>query len=257
MKAIIKSILVTVALGVAPITVQAAGSGFPLDHVNIDHSDKPSLQRGAKTFINYCMGCHSASYHRYSRMAADLGIPDDLVRKNLIFTSDENGEPTKVGSLMENTMRDDYAKTVFGTVPPNLALISRSRGADWLYTYMRTFYQQPERSGVGVNNLVFPDVGMPHVLWELQGWQEAVFETVTDADGVETQQFIEFKQVTPGKLSPEEYDTLVRDLVNFLDYLGDPIKSERHRIGFWVLLFLGVFWAVAILLKKEYWKDIH
>eukprot|EP00494_Astrolonche_serrata_P000338 UN00341 len=139
---------------------------------------------------------------------------------------------------MENTMDEDYAKSVFGVVPPNLSLISRSRGADWLYTYMRTFYRAPERSGVGVNNLVFPNVGMPHVLWELQGWREPVYETVEDADGNEAQQFVEFKQISEGKLTQEQYDETIYDLVNFLDYLGDPVKRERHRVGFWVLLFL-------------------
>ncbi len=247
-----------IALGLyaAPFAVQSAGSGFPLDHVTIDHSDKASLQRGAKTFVNYCMGCHSASYHRYSRLATDLGLTDKLVADNLIFTTDAKGEATKVGALMENNMGEDYAKRVFGAPPPNLALISRSRSADWLYTYMRTFYQQPERGGVGVNNLVFPDVAMPHVLWELQGWREAVFKTVTES-GQEKQQFVEFKQVSEGQLTADEYDSLVRDLVNFLDYLGDPIKSERHRIGAWVLGFLLIFFVFAYFLKREYWKDIH
>ena len=258
MKALIKTGLVALAVSFAPVAAFAAGgSSVPLDHVDIDHSDKSSLQRGAKTFVNYCMGCHSASYHRYGRMAADLGLPDELVKENLIFTTDKDGEPTKVGSLMANTMTDDYAKAAFGTVPPNLALIAKSRNADWLYTYMRSFYHQPERSGVGVNNTVFPDVGMPHVLWELQGWQEAVFESYTDDDGKEQKRFVEFKQVSPGKLSPEEYDTLIRDLVNFLDYLADPSKSERHLVGFWVMLFLSVFFVFALLLKKEYWRDIH
>ena len=256
MKMAIRYALAVLSLSLVAPAGFAAGSKFPLDSVDIDHSDKASLQRGAKTFVNYCMGCHSASYHRYSRMAADLGLPDDIVQQNLIFTTDDMGEPTKIGALMDSTMDDDYAKTMFGTVPPNLALISRSRNAEWLYTYMRTFYRDPSRSGVGVNNLVFPDVGMPHVLWELQGWQEPVFETVV-VDGRETQQFVEFELVSEGKLSPEEYDELIRDLVNFLDYLGDPIKSERHRIGFWVMLFLGVFFIFAWLLKREYWRDIH
>ncbi|MEM7468895.1 MAG: cytochrome c1 [Pseudomonadota bacterium] len=256
MKTILKSCSLALALALAPLHAMAAGSGFPLDSVSTDHSNLPSLQRGAKTFVNYCMGCHSAAYHRYSRMAADLGMSDEQVRENLIFTTDKNGEPTKVGSLMTNTMDADYARRVFGVVPPNLSLISRSRGADWLYTYMRTFYQEPGRTGIGANNLVFENVGMPHVLWELQGWQEPVYEVVTE-NGTEVKQFVEFKQVTEGTLSAEEYDMLIRDLVNFLDYLGDPIKRERHRIGFWVMLFLGLFFAFAYMLKREYWRDVH
>lgn len=176
MKSLIKITFMALGLCVVSFSVHSAGAKFPLDHVTVDHSDKASLQRGAKTFMNYCMGCHSASYQRYSRLVADLGLTDKLVRDNLIFTTDVKGEPTKIGSLMANNMDKEYAKKVFGTVPPNLALISRSRGANWLYTYMRTFYQQPERGGVGINNLVFPDVAMPDVLWELQGWREAVLK---------------------------------------------------------------------------------
>jgi len=157
---------------------------------------------------------------------------------------------------MFNNMNEQYGAQAFGTMPPNLALISRSRGVDWLYTYLRTFYKDSSRP-IGVNNLVFPDVGMPHVLWELQGERDAVFETVTDDDGNEHRQFVEFSQLSEGSLSPGEYDAFVRDLVNFLAYLGDPVKLERQRIGIWVMLFLFVFLGVAIALKKEYWKDIR
>ncbi len=257
MKSVIKLGAIAFGIFIAPFSAPSAGAEYPLDQVEIDHGDKASLQRGARTFVNYCMGCHSASYHRYSRLASDLGLTEQLVEDNLIFTTDAQGEATKVGSLMENAMADDYAKKVFGTVPPNLALISRSNGADMLYTYMRTFYHQPGRSGIGANNMVFPDVAMPHVLWELQGWREAVFTTFVDGDGNEQQVFVEFKQITDGQLSSDEYDALVRDLVNFLDYLGDPIKSERHIIGFWVMGFLFIFFVATLLLKKEYWKDIH
>jgi len=257
MKSFIKIGLITFGICFVSYSAHGAGEKFPLDHVDIDHSDKASLQRGAKTFVNYCMGCHSASYHRYSRLASDLGLTDKLVEDNLIFTTDAKGEPTKVGSLMENAMANGYAKKVFGTVPPNLALISRSNGADQLCCYMRAFYQQPERAGVGANNMVFPDVAMPHVLWELQGWREAVFKTIVDDEGNEKREFVEFKQITDGKLSSDEYDALVRYLVNFLDYLGDPIKSVRHRIGVWVMGFLAIFFVLTLLLKKEYWKDIH
>lgn len=251
-----KKLLAVAALALLPVVGFAAGGGFPLDDAGNDTSNKSSLQRGAQVFVNYCMGCHSANYQRYSRVAADLGVSEDLVRENLIFTTDKQGEPTKVGSLMENNMSKDYAKQVFGANPPNLALIARSRGTDWLYTYLRTFYQDESRP-VGVNNMVFPSVGMPHVLWELEGAKKAVFKVEKGEDGIEHRTFEGFEQVTEGKLSTKEYDNLVRDLVNFLEYLGDPIKEERHRIGMWVMLFLFVFLIFAILLKKEYWRDIR
>lgn len=251
-----KNFIVAVAVALLPATGFAAGAGFPLDDAKIDMGNQASLQRGARNFVNYCMGCHSADYHRYSHVVRDLGLSADLLQDNLIFTTDAEGEPTKVGSLMFNNMNEEYGARAFGAMPPNLALISRSRGVDWLYTYLRTFYKDSGRP-IGVNNLVFPDVGMPHVLWELQGERDAVFETVIDDAGNEQRQFVEFSQLSEGALSADEYDAFVRDLVNFLAYLGDPVKLERHRIGIWVMLFLFVFLGVAIALKKEYWKDIR
>ena len=242
---------------VMPMGALAAGIGFPLDRAPVDFENKASLQRGAQTFMNYCLGCHSADYHRYNRMAIDLDLTEDQVRENLIFTTDASGEPTKVGSLIENNMPDEYAKQVFGVVPPNLTLIAKSRGADWLYTYLRTFYLDSSRETVGVNNKVFPDVGMPHVLWELQGWQKPIYEKATDSHGEEHKQFVGFEQVTEGKLSPKEYDKLVGDLVNFLAYLSDPYNLQRERTGMWVLAFLVLLAIFAYILKKEYWRDVH
>jgi ubiquinol-cytochrome c reductase cytochrome c1 subunit len=229
-----------------------------LDHANIDLGNKASLQRGAKYFVNYCLSCHSAAYQRYNRMGADLGLTEQQVLDNLIFTTDEEGGPTKVGALMDVAMNEGYAKEVFGVVPPNLALTARSRGVDWLYTYLRTFYLDETRP-LGVNNLVFPGVGMPHVLWELQGWQKPVYEAHKNSAGEEEEVItgLEIKEDAQGSMNAEEYDSMVRDLVNFLAYLAEPGKSQRQQIGVWVILFLLVFLVVAFLLKKEYWKDIH
>lgn len=236
----------------ASLPAGAAGTGFALDSPRIDTGNEKSLQRGARTYVNYCMGCHSLGYQRYSRVAQDLGLSEEEVSENLIFTTDEAGEPTKVGSLMTNNMTKEYGSQAFGVAPPNLALTARSRGVDWLYTYLRTFYLDPERAGVGVNNLVFPGVGMPHVLWRQQGLQEPVYED----DGEDHQVFKEFRQITEGTMTPAEYDDMIADLVNFMAYSADPIKQTRHRIGTMVILFLLVLLVVAYLLKKEYWKDV-
>lgn len=252
----IRQLLVLGLMVLFPMSAFAAGSGFHLDSAPVDPENQVSLQRGAKVFVNYCLGCHSADYHRYNRLALDLGLTDDQVRDNLIFTTDKEGEPTKVGSLIYNSMPEDFAKKSFGVVPPNLSLIAKARGADWVYTYLRTFYLDPSRESVGVNNMVFPDVGMPHVLWELQGWQKPVYKKVTGDDGREHDQFSGFEQVTKGKLSSAEYDKLVGDLVNFLAYLSDPAKLERERIGKWVLAFLVLLTILAFFLKREYWRDV-
>ena len=228
----------------------SAGGGAELEHFSPVRTDK-SLQRGAKIFVNYCQGCHTADYQRYSRLAEDIGISDKDMSESMIFTTDANGEPTKVGSLMTSNMSTEYAKTAFGVVPPNLALVSRSRGVDWLYTYMKSFYLDESRP-LGANNTVYPNVGMPHVLADLQGWQKATFHE--DDDG--QQVFDGFQQVTAGKLSQAEYNATVSDLVSFLDYLGDPNREARHSLGIKVMLFLFLFLVLAVFLKKEYWKDI-
>lgn len=249
--------LALVAIAAAPLVLSsltpahAAGGGFPLESPQIDTSKKKVLQRGAKAYVNYCMGCHTADYHRYSRLAKDLGLDEDDVVKNLIFTTDKAGEPTKVGSLMSNNMSTDYGRQAFGVVPPNLALTARSRGEDWIYTYLKTFYRDDSRAGVGVNNLVYPGAAMPHVLWEQQGWQEPVYEGEGDA-----KHFVGFKQVTEGTMTPQEYDGLIIDITTFLSYMADPIKQTRHRIGILVMLFLLVLTVISYFLKKEYWKDV-
>ena len=229
--------------------------------VDIDLGDQPSLQRGARIFVNFCLSCHSASYMRYNRMASDLGIPEDLLKENLLFTTD------KPGDLMKAVMRKEDAADWFGTAAPDLTLVTRWRSPEWVYTYMRGFYRD-NKSPSGWNNIVFPNVAMPHVLYEWQGEQRAMYDMVPETvrvqrDGkpvettVETRHFARFELDRPGLQTPQEYDRAMRDLTNFLVYLGEPAKLVRYRIGIFALIFLAVFLFVAYLLKKEYWKDIH
>ncbi|HHJ14769.1 MAG TPA: cytochrome c1 [Gammaproteobacteria bacterium] len=245
-----KNKLIAILLSVAPMLALASGGEVHLDKAQIDPGNKESLQRGARTFVNYCLSCHSARYQRYNRMARDLGIPEDMVLENLMFTGE------KIGDTMDVALKPDTAKTYFGAAPPDLTLIARRRGVDWIYTYLRTFYLDDSRP-FGVNNLVFDKVGMPHVLWELQGWQKPVYETETDSEGHEHKKVVGLELAVPGKLSPAEYDRTVRDLVNFLAYMGEPIKLERQALGVKVLIFLFVLFIITYLLKKEYWKDVH
>ena len=244
-----KKIFPVLLLTLAPAWVMAAGGGVHLDKANIDPTNKQSLQRGARLFVNYCLSCHSAALMRYERIGKDLGIDEKLVSENLMFTGG------KVGDLMTVATADADSKEWFGTVPPDLTVIARARGVDWLYTYLRSFYRDDSKI-TGVNNLVFADVGMPHVMWELQGWQDPVITTIKDHDGNERKS-IALELAEPGLMTPVEFDRATRDLVNFLDYMGEPAKYERRHLGVKVLLFLFMFLALAILLKKEYWKDIH
>lgn len=221
-----------------------------LDEANIQLSDREAIKRGAKVFVTYCLNCHSASFMRYNRIGEDLGMTEKEVTTELITTGG------RIGDTMEVAMDVADAKRWFGVAAPDLSVISRARGVDWLYTYLRSFYRDEARPW-GVNNTVFKDVGMPHVLWELQGLQEPVWETVETGDGNSHQVMSGLTLVEPGKLSPAEYDATVRDLVTFLAYLGEPSKLQRQALGKWVLLFLFVFLVLVILLKKEYWKDVH
>jgi ubiquinol-cytochrome c reductase cytochrome c1 subunit len=245
-----KIIVALVFMALPGLTVASGGEGFHLEKAPIDLHNKASLQKGAKLFVNYCMGCHSLEHQRYNRMARDIGLTDDQVKDNLIFTG------AKVGDTMKNAMPKAEAKQWFGVVPPDLTLIARSRGVDYLYTYLLTFYQDATRP-FGVNNAAFPNAGMPHVLWELQGMQKPVYAVHKDAAGHETKVLKEFELVQPGSMSPPEFRQAMVDLVNFLAYVGEPIQLERQRIGIWVLLFLGLLCVVFYLLKKEYWKDVH
>jgi ubiquinol-cytochrome c reductase cytochrome c1 subunit len=241
--------LLVLAAALAPVAAFAAGGEVHLDKANIDVTNKASLQRGASNFVNYCLGCHSAKYVRYNRMAADLGLTEQQLIDNLMFTGERPHDTMRIG------IRPEDAKNWFGVVPPDLTLMARSRGADYLYTFLRSFYADPSKAS-GVNNLVLPGTAMPHVLWELQGVQEAVWAGEPNAQGDVRHEFKEFKLVTPGKLSPEEFDGFVRDTVNFLEYIAEPAQLQRRALGFPVIAFLVFFTLLAYALKKEYWKDV-
>ncbi len=222
----------------------AASEDVPLDDVYVNLSDTASLQRGARLFINYCLSCHSASYMRYRQMGEDLGIGEDLLKENLLFAGE------KPGDLMQATMPPKYAKQWFGVVPPALTLSARVRRPDWMYTYLRSFYLDPG-SPSGWNNTLFRNVAMPHVLYELQGSQRLA----SDGGGANGKPV--FELMRPGQMTPSEYDNAVRDLTNFLVYLGEPVKLQRNFIGVFVMLFLVILLVLSYALKKEYWKEIH
>lgn len=244
-----RKIIFALLFAALPGLAAASGGEVHLDRAPVDLHDTASLQRGAKLFVNYCLSCHSAAAERYNRMGRDLGLTDEQVEKNLMLASEKVGDPMTVA------MRKADAKEWFGAPPPDLSVIARARGADYLYTYLRTFYLDDTRP-FGVNNAAFPGASMPHVLWELQGLQEPVYETVTH--GEETTQVVKgYEVVVPGKMTPAEYDQAVLDLTNFLVYLGEPVQLERQRLGIWVLAFLVLFFFVSYALKKEYWKDVH
>lgn len=241
---------IVILFAMLPSLAMAAGATVHLDKANVDLSDQASLQNGAKLFMNYCFGCHSTQYQRYERVANDIGIPTDLMKDNLMFNPE-----SKIGDLMVNAMPPKQAANWFGAPPPDLTLVARVRGADWIYTYLRSFYVDPSRP-FGVNNIVFPSVGMPHVLEELQGIPTPVYETKV-VDGHEVQVVVGTESDGTGELSKGEYDRAVLDLVNFLVYSGDPVKLERHNLGWWVMAFLVLFTIVVVMLKKEYWRDVH
>ncbi|CAM5212779.1 cytochrome c [Alishewanella longhuensis] len=243
-----KKLLSAVAL-LASSLAMAAGPTIPLDKAPIDLRDKASLQNGAKLYQNYCLGCHQMQYQRYSRTFKDLGIPEDLGMEHLMFTGE------KVGDHITNSMPADYAENAFGVLPPDLTNVARVRGANWLYTYLRTFYVDESRP-FGVNNKVFPTVGMPHVLQELQGVPYRAHETRL-VDGQPTEVYVGIRTDGSGELSTEEYDRAVADLVNYLVYTGEPTKLESHALGTKVLIFIFIFFVLAYFLKKEYWKDVH
>jgi len=237
----------SVLLLLTPLVALAGGGGdVKLDKVSIDLSDQASLQRGARTFVNYCLSCHSAAYMRYNRMGRDLGLTDELVKDNLLFAAD------KVGDLMKAVMPVEDAKAAFNTVPPDLTVIARSRGADWFYTYMRSFYRD-EAVVSGWNNVIFPAVAMPHVLYTWQGEKRAIYED----DGYGGKKVAALETAKAGSMSDAEFDSAMRDLTNFMVYMGEPAKLVRYKIGVYVILFLLIFMIPAYAMKKEFWKDIH
>jgi ubiquinol-cytochrome c reductase cytochrome b subunit len=250
-------LILILALTALPLKAVGASAGVHLDDMQPDLHNQSSLQSGAATYMNYCMGCHSLQYSRYERVADDLGIPHDLMSANLVFDPDQ-----KLGALMGNSMDSAAAKRWFGAKPPDLTLVARARGTDWLYTYLRTFYADTGRPW-GVNNKVFADVGMPHALVELQGLAECVVAPVDAArdpltgKDVHEQPCGSLEITQPGELSPEEFDTAVYDLVNFLAYVGEPAALSRQRTGVYVLMFIALFFVFTWLLNREYWKDVH
>ena len=241
--------LFALSASVASTFAIAAGPAVPLMKANNDLTDKASLQRGAKLFMNYCLGCHQMQYQRYERTFRDIGIPTEIGQEQLIF------DGSKVGGHILNAMDSDDAAKWFGATPPDLTLVGRVRGTDWIYTYLKSFYKDDSRP-FGVNNTVFPLVGMPHVLQELQGLPTAITEqveehgkTVTKVVGTETD--------GSGEMSTDEYDQAARDITNFLAYVGEPSRLESEALGIKVIGFLFILFILAFLLKKEYWRDVH
>ena len=226
----------------------AAGPEIPLDKADVDLHDKASLQRGAQLFMNYCLGCHQMQYQRYQRTFNDIGIPEDLGVKHLQFTGD------KVGDRIVNGMPADEAGAWFGVAPPDLTLVARVRGADWLYTYFRAFYVDESRP-FGVNNAVFPNVGMPHVLQELQGVPEKTTEERM-IDGEMQEIYVGIKSDGSGIMSPDEYDQAMLDLTAFLVYTGEPMLLEQRRMCWFVFVFLLIFTIISYFLKREFWRDV-
>jgi ubiquinol-cytochrome c reductase cytochrome c1 subunit len=268
--------LAALVLGLTPLVAAAATAVDPMP-VKVDLGDKPALQRGAQLYVNFCLGCHSLDYVRYNRIAQDLRIPEDLVREHLAFTTDN------VVDNLGIAMRPEAAAEWFGIPPPDLSVISRARGADWLYTYLTTFYRDPSPTRpFAVNNLMFQDVGMPHAMWSLQGIQEyrqgerpdgvreihpvrvaaagdaiRLYQRAVTEDGRSHSIVDTLEVVRPGTMQPGEFRRAMRDLTAFLVYVGEPAQLVRYRMGIWVLAFLLLFTGLAWLLYKEYWKDVH
>lgn len=275
-----KRFVLALALGVASGNCAAAGAEMHLLEARVDLSDRPSLQHGAKIFVNYCLSCHSMEYMRYKRMGEDLGLSEQQVAYNMMFAAD------KVGSQMTVAMKRGDAQRWFGIAPPDLSVIARSRSADWLYSYLVTFYEDDNPSRpFGVNNVVLDGVGMPHVLWPLQGHQryvkaelegDIINESISSIEASGNDLLVHrsvklksgdaesVKHVTdrlqvsiPGSMRPGEYRAAMRDLVNFLVYAGEPAQLKRYTIGVWVLAFLAVLFVLSRMLYKEYWRDVH
>ncbi|NOR20090.1 MAG: cytochrome c1 [Xanthomonadales bacterium] len=227
--------------------VSASGAAG-VEHSGVNVSDTASLQRGAKWYVNYCQGCHALGYMRYNRMAEDLDLTEEMAMENLVFTD------AKFGDTMEISMAANQSINWFGTTPPDLSLVGRSRGPDWLYSYLLGFYQ--DESG-GWNNTLLPNAAMPHVLWQLQGIQTPVYRQETDESGFTHEVIDHFELTTPGTQSAEEYKETARDLATFLQYVGEPAILQRKGLGVWVIMFLALFTFIAYLLKVEYWRDVH
>jgi len=240
-----KKFIAFLSLTLLPLLAVASG-GVHLEAANIDLTNNNSIQRGAKMFVNYCMGCHSAKYVRYQQLKK-VGLSDSSILENLMFAD------AKLGDQMTIAMSPEDGAEWFGAPPPDLTLVARIRGADWVYSYLKSFYVDESRP-LGFNNRVFPNVGMPHVMWELQGEQKAVYK---EAQGDAAPEIDHLELVKPGTMTTQEYDAAARDLATFMVYIAEPVQLERQRLGVWVILFLLVFTVLAYFMKKEYWKDIH
>lgn len=249
MKKLILSVSTFLAAALAAPAVSAAGGGAVMDYT-ADYTNTASMQRGARNFMNYCSGCHSAEYVRYNTIARGLELSEDQVIENLMFNAEQ------IHETIERTMPAESAERWFGQPPPDMSLIARSKGTDYVYSFLKGFYVD-DASPTGVDNLYLAGTSMPHVLWELEGLKRAVFvEGEPNPEGVRPQVFEGYEQVTAGAMSAEEYDAFVRDTVNFLEYISEPVRSTRRVLGVWVLMFLGFFLIIAILLKKQIWKDV-
>ena len=248
-----KKVLVSLCLALGlSMAAQANTGGIAWDKAPNKTNDLAALQNGAKVFVNYCLNCHSASFMRFNRLK-DIGLTEQQIKDNLLFTTD------KVGETMKAAIDPKQAKEWFGGNPPDLSVIARSRagqgtGADYLYTYMRTFYADDTKP-TGWNNLAFPNIGMPHVLWQLQGKRVPVYE-VAEEHGAEVHVFKGWEQITPGTMTPEQYDQTVGDLVNYLQWMAEPAANTRVRLGVWVLLFLCVLTVFTWRLNAAFWKDV-
>lgn len=250
-----KKFLISVSLFLGMVLPAFANTDtIPWDKAPNKLNDLSSLQNGAKLFVNYCLNCHAAAYMRFNRLK-DIGLTEKQIKDNLLFTTD------KVGDTMKISMDAKQGKDWFGGNPPDLTVIARSRsgsggtGADYIYTYLRTYYRDDTKA-TGWNNLAYPNVGMPHVLWELQGQRRPIYQDV-EQHGHTTHVFKAWEQITPGKMTAREYDEAVGDLVNYLQWMSEPDQSTRVRLGVWVMLFLLVFMVIAWRLNASYWKDIR
>jgi len=251
----IKKLACALVLTVSTVSAvfAAGGSSIPWDKAPVKTTDLASLQNGAKYFVNYCLNCHSAAFMRFNRLR-DIGLTEQQIKDNLLFPTD------KVGETMKASIDPKQAKDWFGANPPDLTLIARSRsshsgpGADYLYTLLRSYYRDDTKA-TGWNNLAFPNIGMPHILWELQGERRPLFET-QKSHGHDVQVFKGWEQVSPGLMTANQYDQAVGDLVNYLHWMAEPAQNSRVRIGVWVLLFLSLFTFVAWRLNAAFWKDV-
>jgi ubiquinol-cytochrome c reductase cytochrome c1 subunit len=245
-----KKVATLMALGACLLSTQGfAASKVHLESANIDRDNVASLQRGARNFMNYCSGCHSAQYVRYSTIGKHLGLSDEQLTDNLMFNAEKTYETIKTSMSAED------ARRWYGVAPPDMSLIARSRGVDYLYSFLKGFYISPD-SPTGVNNVVLAGTAMPHVLAELQGFQTANFSSHENADGSVTTSFEGFELLSAGTMDAEQYDDFVRDTVNFLAYISEPIRSDRRTLGVWVLMYLVFFFVIALMLKKQIWKDV-